>query len=202
MSGGTRIDESLSMAFLVLLEHLSPMERAFFLLRETFDYEYGEVARILGQSEANCRQILRRARQHVAEMRPRFDASLPEHERLLQAFLEATSSGKLDKLVALLSSTVVLHSDGGGKAPALPKPIYGPQNVARAILGGMNKLVPKDLATRTARVNGQPGIVSYLGGRPYAVLTLDVEQGFIQNLYIVTNPEKLAHLQSLPEAPC
>jgi len=202
MPTGTRIDESLSMAFLVLLERLSPMERAVFLLRETFDYEYSEVARILGQSETNCRQILRRARQHIAEMRPRFDASLPEHERLLQAFLEATSSGELDALVALLASTVILHSDGGGKAPALPKPIYGSQNVARAILGSMNKFVPKDMSTRMARVNGQPGIVNYLGGRPYAVLTLDVEQGLIQNLYIVTNPEKLAHLDSLPEAPC
>ena len=202
LPGGTNIDESLSMAFLVLLERLSPMERAVFLLRETFDYEYGEVARILGQSEANCRQILRRARQHIAEMRPRFDASLPEHERLLQAFLKATASGELDALVSLLSSTVVLHSDGGGKAPALPKPIYGPQNVARGILGSMSKFVPKDMTIRTTRVNGQPGIVSYLGGRPFAVLTLDVEQGLIQNLYIVTNPEKLAHLHSLPEAPC
>ena len=202
MCGGSRIDESLSMAFLVLLERLSPMERAVFLLRETFDYEYSEVARILGQSDANCRQILRRARQHIAEMRPRFDASLPEHERLLEAFLEATSSGELDPLVALLSGTVVLHSDGGGKAPALPKPIYGPNNVARAILGSLNKLVPKDMSTRIASVNGLPGIVSYLGGRPFAVVTLDVKQGFIQNLYIVTNPEKLAGLCSLPGAPC
>ena len=104
--------------------------------------------------------------------------------------------------MALLSSTVVLHSDGGGKAPALPKPIYGPQNVARAILGGFNKFVPKNLISRMARVNGQPGIVSYLGGSPYSVLTLVVEQEFIQSLYIVTKPEKLAHLDSLPEAPC
>ena len=93
MPGGTRIDESLSMAFLVLIERLSPIERAVFLLRETFDYDYSEVACILGQSEVNCRQILRRARQHIAEMRPRFDASLPEHERLLQAFFEAASTG-------------------------------------------------------------------------------------------------------------
>ncbi len=200
--GGARLDESLSLAFLVLLERLSPMERAVFLLRETFDYEYSEVASILGQSESNCRQILSRARQHIAEMRPRFDASQPEHERLLQAFVDATETGELDQLVALLSSTVVLHSDGGGKAPALPKPLYGPPNVARGILGSMSKFVPKGMTRRMACVNGRPGIVSYLEGRAFAVFTLDVEDGLIQNLYIVTNPEKLAHLQSIPVAPC
>jgi RNA polymerase sigma-70 factor, ECF subfamily len=201
LSGTARIDESLSMAFLVLLERLSPLERAIFLLREIFDYEYREIARILSQSEANCRQILHRARQHIAEVRPRFDASLQEREELLHTFLEATASGDFDALVSLLSSTVVFHSDGGGKAPALPNPIYGAQNVARAILGGIHKLAPKNLVRRMAQVNGQPGIVSYLDGRPYAVFTLHVERGLIQNLYIVTNPEKLARLQPLPEAP-
>ena len=202
IAGGARFDESLSMAFLVLLERLTPMERAVFLLRETFDYEYAEVARILGLSEANCRQILRRARQHIAEMRPRFDASLSEHESLLEAFRGASLSGELDQLVALLSNTVVFHSDGGGKAPALPKPIYGRQNVARAILGGLSKFVPKNIVSRVAQVNGRPGLIGYLEGRPQSVLTLDVENGLIQGIYIVTNPEKLAGLSSLPEAPC
>ena len=198
----SRIDGSLSMAFLVLLERLNPVERAVFLLREVFDYEYSEIAEILGQSEANCRQILRRARQRVAEMRPRFDPSPQQRERLLHQFLKATSDGNLEGLVALLSSEVVLHSDGGGKAPALPKPIYGPDKVARAILGGNKKFAPPDLVRRMVEINGQPGLVTYLAGRPFLVFTLDVADGLVRNIYIVSNPEKLAHLPNLPSAPC
>jgi RNA polymerase sigma-70 factor (ECF subfamily) len=198
----SRIDGSLSMAFLVLLERLNPVERAVFLLREVFDYEYSEIAEILGQSEANCRQILGRARQRVAEMRPRFDPSPQQRERLLHQFLKATSDGNLEGLVALLSSEVVLHSDGGGKAPALPKPIYGPDKVARAILGGNKKFAPPDLVRRMVEINGQPGLVTYLAGRPFLVFTLDVADGLVRNIYIVSNPEKLAHLPNLPSAPC
>jgi RNA polymerase sigma-70 factor, ECF subfamily len=198
----SRIDGSLSMAFLVLLERLNPVERAVFLLREVFDYEYSEIAEILGQSEANCRQILRRARQRVAEMRPRFDPSPQQRERLLHQFLKATSDGNLEGLVALLSSEVVLHSDGGGKAPALPKPIYGPDKVARAILGGNKKFAPPDLVRRMVEINGQTGLVTYLAGRPFLVFTLDVADGLVRNIYIVSNPEKLAHLPNLPSAPC
>jgi RNA polymerase sigma-70 factor (ECF subfamily) len=197
-----RVDESLSMAFLVLLERLTPMERAVFLLREVFDYEYSEIADTLGQNEANCRQILRRARQHVAEVRPRFDASPQQRKQLLQQFLDATANGDLDGLVALLSSEVVLHSDGGGKAAAVLNLVYGPDNVARAVLGGLKKLVPKNLVRRMAEINGEPGVVSYVDGRPYSVFTLDVADGRVRHIYIVTNPEKLAHLAPLPPAPC
>jgi RNA polymerase sigma-70 factor (ECF subfamily) len=105
-------------------------------------------------------------------------------------------------LVALLSSEVVLHSDGGGKAPALPKPIYGPDKVARAILGGNKKFAPPDLVRRMVEINGQPGLVTYLAGRPFLVFTLDVADGLVRNIYIVSNPEKLAHLPNLPSAPC
>src|SRR5882672_11907640 len=138
----SRVDESLSMAFLVLLERLTPVERAVFLLREVFDYEYSEIAQTVGKDEANCRQILRRARQHMAESRPRFKASPAQREQLLANFLQATDTGDLASLVALLSRDAVLHSDGGGKAPAIPNLIYGPDNVARAIIGSLKKLVP------------------------------------------------------------
>ena len=198
----SHIDESLSMAFLVILERLTPMERAVFLLREVFDYEYAEIAAILGQNEASCRQILRRARQHVAEVRPRFDASLKQHEQLLQRFLDAASNGNLDALVALLSSQVVLHSDGGGKSAAVPNLVHGPDKVARAILGGLAKLVPKNLVSRMAQINGKPGVVSYLNGRAYSVVTIDIADGHVQSIFIVTNPEKLARLPALPPAPC
>jgi RNA polymerase sigma-70 factor (ECF subfamily) len=155
---------------------------------------------MLGLNEANCRQILRRARQHIADKRPRFEASQQQHESLLHEFVEATSRGDLDGLVALLSKDVVFHSDGGGKAPALPNPVYGSVNVGRAILGGLQRLVPQGLVRRTAEINGKPGIISYLDGRPYAVLTIDIVEGFIASIYIVSNPEKLERLPR-PNAP-
>jgi RNA polymerase sigma-70 factor (ECF subfamily) len=196
-----RVDESLSMAFLVMLERLTPVERAVFLLREVFEYEYSEIANVLGQSEANCRQILSRARQHVAAMRPRFKTSQRKKTDLLERFLKATSSGDLEGLVALLSRDVVLHSDGGGKAVAAPNLIRGADKVARGALGTLKKLMPKNLVTRLAQVNGEPGIVSYLNGKPYSVLTFDASEGHIQTIYVVTNPEKLARLPELPANP-
>jgi RNA polymerase sigma-70 factor (ECF subfamily) len=201
-SGFPQVDDSLSMAFLVLLQRLTPTERAVFLLREVFDYDYAEIAPIVNTSEANCRQLLRRARQHIAEMRPRFDASPKESEQLLQAFMRATASGDLDSLVALLAPNVVFHSDGGGKAPALPQPIRGADPVGRAILNSFKTIVPKNLVRRLTQVNGRPGVVSYLDGRPFGVFTIDVADGFIQGLYFVSNPDKLARFQSLPKSPC
>jgi RNA polymerase sigma-70 factor (ECF subfamily) len=198
----SRVDESLSMAFLVLLERLTPVERAVFLLREVFDYDYAEIAGTVGKDEANCRQILRRARQHIDELRPRFRASSEQREELLAEFLQATSTGNLQGLVEILSHDAVLHSDGGGKAPAVPNLVYGADKVARAILGGLAKLVPASVTRRMAHINGEPGVVSYLDGRPYSVLTLDVQDGRIQCVYIVTNPDKLAHLSQLPAPPC
>ena len=197
-----RVDESLSMAFLVLLERLTSIVRAVFLLREIFEYEYSEIAAILDQSEANCRQILRRARQLVSGARPRFKASSEERNNLLERFLRATSQGDMDGLVDLLASDVVLRSDGGGKALAVPNLIVGADKVARGILGSLEKLVPRNLLTRMALINGQPGIVSYLNGKPYSVLTLDTSEGRIRAIYVLTNPEKLAHLPELPPAPC
>jgi RNA polymerase sigma-70 factor (ECF subfamily) len=198
----SRMGESLSMAFLVLLERLAPAERAVFLLREVFDFDYSRIAEVLGKDGANCRQILRRARQHMAELRPRFEASPERREELLTRFLDATSTGDLERLVALLSQDAVLHSDGGGKAPAVPNLVTGADQVARAITGALKKLVPKNLVRRTAQINGNPGVIAYLEGRPYAALTLDVVQDKIQTIYLVTNPEKLAHLDPLPPAPC
>jgi len=193
-----KIDESLSMAFLVLLERLTPIERAVFLLREVFEYEYAEIAAFLDQSETNCRQILRRARQHVSAMRPRFKTSERKKKDLLERFLKATASGDMEGLVALLSSDVVLHSDGGGKAVAVPNVIHGVNNVARGALGGLQKLVPKNLVNRLAQINGEPGIVSYLNGKPYSVVTLDTSEEKIRAIYVLTNPEKLSHVPELP----
>ena len=194
-------DESLSIAFLVLLERLSPMERAVFILREIFDYEYAEIAAALGRSEASCRQILRRAKQHVRAERPRFRASEEEHDMLLERFQQAATSGDVGALEALLSADVVLHTDGGGKAPALPNLVHGANNVSRAIVGGITRLAPRNLVQRMVQINGEPGIVTYLNGRPFGVFTIQIREGHIAAVYAITNPDKLSHLPGLPDAP-
>ena len=197
-----RIDESVSMAFLVMLERLTAVERAVFLLREVFEYEYAAIGNSVGESEANCRQILHRARQHVGAGCPRFEAPEPKHGELLERFFRATDSGDMRGLVELLAEDVVLQSDGGGKGPAVPNVVSGADKVGRGIVLGLDKLVPKNLVRRVAQINGEPGIVSYLNGRPYAVVTLDVSEGRIRTIYVITNPEKLSHLPDLPVAPC
>jgi RNA polymerase sigma-70 factor, ECF subfamily len=195
--GLIRVDETLSMAFLVLLERLTPVERAVFLLREVFEYEYSEIAAVLTLSEANCRQILSRARQHIGAMRPRFQASQDHRGRLLERFLEAVTTGNMEGLLSLLSADVVLYADGGGKAPAVPNAVHGAANVARGILGGSRKFAPGNLVQRIVQMNGEPGIVSYLDGEPFFALTVCAAHDRIESIYFITNPEKLAHIPAL-----
>jgi RNA polymerase sigma-70 factor, ECF subfamily len=189
-----QVDESVSMALLLLLERLTPVERAVFLLQEIFDYTHAEIAKTLELTEANCRQLLRRAREHVRLARPRFRASVKEHREVLERFQEAAASGNMDGLLALLSSDVVLHSDGGGKAPAFPLPIYGTDKVARAVVQGLRTLLSLKPVQRILQINGEPGIVSYVNGRVQSVFTLQVNDGRIDAIFIVTNPKKLSHL--------
>lgn len=195
------VNESLSLAFLLLLERLTPVERAVLVLRDAFDYEYCEIASILNQSESNCRQVLRRARQHIKEDRPRFDASREQQEELLRRWNEASSQGSVEGLVALLSRDAIFYSDGGGKGPALPKPIYGPTSIARGVVEGLRRFVPKTYVRRFVDINGRPGIASFLDGHPFSVITLDVAEGRISRIYVVTNPEKLRRLPSLEFLP-
>lgn len=189
-----QVEESVSMALLLLLERLTPVERAVFLLQEIFDYTHAEIAKTLELTEVNCRQLLRRARERVRLARPRFRASVKEHAKVLERFQEAAASGNMDGLLALLSLDVVLHSDGGGKAPAFPLPIYGPDKVARAVVQGLRTLLSLRPVQRILQVNGEPGIVSYVNGRPQSVFTLQVNDGRIDAIFIVTNPKKLSHL--------
>jgi RNA polymerase sigma-70 factor (ECF subfamily) len=192
--GMIRIDESLSMAFLVLLERLSPVERAVFLLREVFEYEYSEISSVLGQSEANCRQILRRARQHVGTVRPRFVTPPKKRNDLMESFLAAINTGKLDGLTSLLAEDVELHSDGGGKGIAVPNVVRGIDKVTRGILGSFDHLLPKNLVGMVTSINGQPGLINYLDGLPHSVLIIDSKDDRIQTIYVITNPDKLSHL--------
>ena len=197
-SAASAIDESLSIGFLVLLERLTPVERAVFLLREVFDYDYEEVARITGLNETNCRQILRRARQHVKDGRPRFTASTKEAQEILRRFLKASMNGDMEGLVSLLSNDIVLYADGGGKARALPGPIHGPQEVAEVFVA-LRKFTSANVVMRLMQVNGQPGCISYLDGQANTVLTVNVVDGKIRNIFIVRNPEKLRRMTGVNE---
>jgi len=133
-------------------------------------------------------------------MRPRFKAASQQKNDLLERFLQAATSGDMEGLLALLSDDVVLHSDGGGKAIAVPNVVQGSDKVARGALGALRKLVPKDVVRRATEINGAPGFVSYLNGKPFSVVTVDVSEGLIRAIYIVTNPEKLTHLPELAAA--
>jgi RNA polymerase sigma-70 factor (ECF subfamily) len=185
------LDESLSMAFLVLLESLNPTERAVFLLREVFDYDYREISHLIGKSEENCRQIARRARQSVAARRPRFASTPEQEERLMGRFLEACFGGDMDGLLALLSEDVTLWSDGGGKTRAALNPIHGADNVGRFISGILRK-APPGFVVRRAPVNGRPALIGYFDdGSPHSVVTLEAAEGSIRTIRLVVNPEKL-----------
>lgn len=190
------LEESLSMAFLVLLESLNPTERAVFLLREVFDYDYDEISPLVGKSEANCRQIARRARQSVAARRPRFEHSPEQEERLTKRFVEACTSGDMEGLLELLSDDITLWSDGGGKVRAALNPIRGSERVSRFLLGILRK-VPPGFIARRAWINGGPGIVGYVEAHPMSVVTLDIADGRIRAVHIVVNPEKLRAIPSL-----
>jgi RNA polymerase sigma-70 factor (ECF subfamily) len=185
--------DEVSMALLLVLESLSPLERAAYLLRRIFDYDYDEIGRILGKAEPNCRQLVSRAEEGILQRRPRFDADPAQAERLTQAFIGACSTGDLDGLVQLLASDAVLYSDGGGKAAAALAPIKGADHIARFFLGVLKK-APADLEVRPVRVNGQPGLVALVGGQIFNVLTFDIVDGRIATCFAVRNPDKLARV--------
>ena len=200
IGGKVELEDTLSMAFLVMLESLTPVERAVFLLREVFDYEYAEIASLVEQSEANCRQISRRARQSVVARRPRFESSPQQEERLMEGFLQASLDGDMEALLALLSEDVTLYSDGGGKTRAALRPIYGADKVARFFTGILSN-IPPDFAVRRTRVNGRPGLVGYFGdGSPQSVVSIEVAEGSIRTIRLVVNPEKLENVPTLEQA--
>ena len=184
--------DSLSLAFLVVLESLSPVERAVFLLREVFEYEYEEIAEIVGKSETNSRQIAHRAKQHIAGRRPRFEVTRERQEEMTYRFLAACGTGDMDGLMELLTDEVVLQSDGGGRVAAARKPIAGRARVARFLLWAVAKST--HLTTQIVNVNGQPAIGLYEGGHPTTIMTLDVAGEGIQGVHIVANPEKLTRV--------
>jgi RNA polymerase sigma-70 factor, ECF subfamily len=184
--------DSLSTAFLVLLERLTPSQRAAFLLREVFGFEYAEIAEAVGSSEANARQLVQRAKQHVASGRPRFAANAKRADALTRRFLDACRAGQLDGLVSMLASEAVAWADGGGKFSAARRPVIGADRVARFAASVVRKWTESG-DVRVAQVNGGLGLIFVAGNRLRAVMTVDVEAASdrIDKIFIVVNPDKL-----------
>lgn len=189
------MDDSLSLAFIVLLQSLSPVERAVFLLREVFDYGYDEIAEIVQKSEENCRQIFTRAKKRIDAGKPRFDASLKDQRELASRFFDAARRGDMASLVNFLAADVAFYGDGGGKAHAYPRPILGHERV-RLVLQSLFTTGRKLNATmQLTSINGQPGVLSFdADGRLISVLVLDIAAGVIQAIRSIVNPDKLDHL--------
>jgi RNA polymerase sigma-70 factor (ECF subfamily) len=192
--GGLESVESISLAFLVVLESLSPVERAAYLLRRVFDYEYDQIAEVLDKSATNCRQLVSRAEERVHERRPRFEPDPDEAERITGQFLDACTTGDMDGLVYLLAADAVAYTDGGGKASAAMVPIYGAAKIARMFIGLARK-AGDDFEMRRVRVNGQPGILTLYRGELGHVMTLDIVDGHIENCYVFRNPDKLVRME-------
>jgi RNA polymerase sigma-70 factor (TIGR02957 family) len=189
-------DETLTTAFLMVLETLSPTERAVFLLHEVFQYGYDDIAAIVGKTVPNCRQIFARARAHVDERKPRFQVSTQRRTALAERFFAACRDGDLAGLERLLAADVVFYGDGGGKAQAVTKPVRGRVQVARFMLGLMRQAATHRLRFEPVPVNGQPGArLIGAGGAVLAVLTLQVADDQVQLLHNVLNPDKLRHLR-------
>jgi RNA polymerase sigma-70 factor (TIGR02957 family) len=196
------VADSLSMAFLVLLESLSPEQRAAFLLHDVFDYDYGRVAEIVGTSEQNARQLASRARGHVQDGRTHFDASEERRSELAESFFAAANDGDFDALESLLAEDVELHGDGGGRAPAIKRPVYGRAKVAPMLRNWMSLAARLGgIELRPTLVNGQPG-AEYLdpNGDLIGVMSLDIADGQIQAIRSIINPEKLRHLGPVGDA--
>ena len=187
--------DSLSMAFLLLLERLGPVERAVFLLHDVFGYEHREIAQIVDRTEANCRQLARRARQRVHDQRPRFDTSREERARLAERFFAAVCDGDVDGLVELLAADVAVYGDGGGKTPQWSRPIVGADRVSRLFANLGRQVRERRGVIELHEVNGQPGaLVLAPDGKLVNVFVLDVADGAIQTVRSVINPDKLQHL--------
>ena len=190
--------ESVSMALLVVLETLSPLERAVFVLREAFDLPYGEIAEALGSSEPAVRQLAHRARAHVAARRPRYESDPRVHRTVSERFLAACSSGQLTELVGVLAPNVTLVADSGGVTPAPKGPLHGAQVVARFLLYGL-RAAPDDVRLVPRILNAGPGLVAFSGGAPLATLVLDSDGGRIAAIYLVSNPGKLGSVAAQPD---
>jgi RNA polymerase sigma-70 factor (ECF subfamily) len=186
--------ESVSLAMLVVLETLSPLERAVFVLKEVFGFSFKEIAEALDKSEAAVRQTGRRARSHVDARQPRYDTDKALTRQVTEEFLTATLGGDLNRMLELLAPDVTAWTDGGGKVTAAIRPLYGPNKVARFLLGVIDRKLPGNMEIRPVLVNGQAGLMVLFDGVPDSVGVIDVADGKVAALRLVRNPDKLRHL--------
>ncbi|MFJ4337805.1 RNA polymerase sigma-70 factor [Streptomyces sp. NPDC088915] len=193
--------DSVSMAALLLLERLSPLERSVFVLREVFGFGFDEVAASVGRSEAACRQLLVRARRHMRAGRPRFEADRRERQELATRFFDALKDGDVDGLRNLLAADVHLVGDSGGKAPRLARTVHGPENVSRLLASVYPLMARIDVTFEPHEINGQPGAVFHdREGRVLHTLALETHAGRIQTIRSIINPDKLTHLGPVADA--
>jgi RNA polymerase sigma-70 factor (ECF subfamily) len=182
---------SLTTAFLVLMEQLTPTERAVFLLREVFELDFDEIAKSVGKSEANTRQILTRARGRLRDSRPRFTASRRESEEIVQRFRRACVTGNVDELMAMLHGDAELVSDGGGKASAATRPVLGADRVTKFVLGYAGKMQWSESDFQLVTINGAPGLLLRHSTSGDATYSFDIADGRIRTIYVMRNPDKL-----------
>ena len=188
------IADSVSMALLIVLETLSPLERAVFLLREVFGYSHAEIATALDRSESAVRQAAHRAQEHVSARRPRFDADRSRQREVVERFRAACAGGDLNEMMAVLAPNVTLWADGGGKVSAATRPLHGASNVARWVVGVLAKPQAQGVKAQLALINGEPGLLATFGGVPVGAVTFSIAEGRVAELRWVVNPDKLAGL--------
>lgn len=192
--------ESITLAFLVLLEALTPQERAVLLLRDVFGYDFAEIAAMLQISPANCRQVLHRAKAHLADQRPRFQVATAQHHTLVARFLAATQQGDVESLAQVLAEDVTLWSDSGGKVPAPRKPLVGRAKVASALLAFATRIADalgdaRDTFRATvAYVNAEPAVLVWTGQRLDSVIVFSIAEEHVTDLRLIRNPEKLRYI--------
>ena len=186
--------ESLSLAVLVLLERLTPVERAVFVLREAFDYGYDEIAGIVGKTEANCRQLAARARRRIDERRARFEPSREQRDELVRRFAAALQEGETEPLVELLAADAEFYGDGGGKAPAVARAVHGADAVIRLLAGFVRAGARRDVTAELLEFNGETGLAIHEDGRLVAVWAFEVADDGIRSIRGVVNPDKLGQL--------
>jgi RNA polymerase sigma-70 factor (ECF subfamily) len=187
--------DSLSTAFLVMLEKLAPPERAAFLLKEVLDQPYAEIAHILEKSEANCRQMVKRAKDRISGERTRFEVDPDEHEKLVNRFVEASALQDYDQFVSLLADDAVFYTDHGGKAQANKRPIFGADKIVRFLFGLQRRFLPEDFSMKLVELNGLIGLANFDGETLDSVVTFDIQDGKIQQIFSIRNPDKLSQIE-------
>lgn len=189
--------ESLSMAMHVVLEQLTPVQRAVFILREIFDYDYASVAEMVDKSEAHCRKIAQRARDQVRGNKPQFERSTNRQHELVKTFIEAVQQGDLSEIESMLAEEAIMYSDGGGKVTAARKPVKSAAKIAKFLVG-IQKQAPEPFKWQIdfMKINGEPGMVLWLDGELFNVWSFHIENNVIQGIYVVLNPDKMEYLKN------